>query len=143
MSLWGTFVRTTFAINAATVGLVYRTLSGNVDPWTYNIQKYDAVVALKQAAGPNADPVALQNNINTTLQQMDTIYRNQPGGSALPGDCYFRVPFFGCVVGPDSGPGLKKVDFYVNLLLGIVLVLIAYWALKKSGILGDLVKVFK
>jgi hypothetical protein len=42
-----------------TLGLGYRAVTGNVDPWTLDQQKQDVAASIAQASGPNVDPATL------------------------------------------------------------------------------------
>lgn len=62
------------AVLSNTIGLGYRAVSGNVDPWTLDQQKQDLADSIAQASGPNADPatvaaaqVSAQNELDAEL----------------------------------------------------------------------------
>jgi hypothetical protein len=133
MSLWNSFA-------ADTAGFVYRSLSGNLDPWTVKNLKQQAAADLTKAAGPNADPTVLAANIAAGNAQIDGIIA---ANGATPGQCFFRIPIFGCITGPDSQEGLNRLKLGVDILLLVIVAGVTYVVLKKVGLWGDLVKAFK
>ncbi len=94
-----------------TVGVAYRAVTGNVDPWTKQQQIDDFNLAIAQAAGPDADPATVaaiqaqgQANMNQILTQNDA---NPDSADS----CTIRLPLVGCVAG---GEGIRQ-DFLKTL----------------------------
>lgn len=107
----------TDSVLANTVGLVYRGVSGNVDPWTLAQQKEQVAADTKQALGPNAsdaDVAAAQANaqaaIDSYLKSVD----------AHPDQAGVRLPGLGVVGTPEFLARLEKIVYGVLLVGGVV-----------------------
>lgn len=135
MSIWNSFM-------ADTVGVIYSARTGNVDPWTVANFKDQCATGTRKAM-PGAAEAQVQAAIVECQKSIDATLKSNPGGSAAPGDCDLRLPYFGCVAGADSAEGLAKLKQAVDILLFVIVVSVSYAVLKKVGLWGDLVKAFK
>jgi hypothetical protein len=135
MSIWNSFM-------ADTVGVIYSARTGNVDPWTVADFKDQCAVGIRKAM-PGAAEASIQAAILECQKSVDATLRSNPGGSAAPGDCQFRIPYFGCIAGADSAEGLNKLKNAVDILVFVVVAAVIYVVVKKVGLWGDLVKAFK
>src|SRR5690349_8151807 len=98
----------TDSILSNTVGLVYRGVSGNVDPWTLANEKEQVAADTKQALGPNASDsdvaaaqVNAQNAIDNYLKSID----------AHPDQAGVRLPGLGVVGTPEFLGRLEKIVY--------------------------------
>lgn len=125
----------TDTILSNTVGVAFRAISGNVDPWTLAQQKEDTAAATAQAMGPDADPGAVAAAQAKAQQQQETYLRSI---DAHPDQAGVRLPGLGVV---GSAEFLSKLEHlvYGALLVG-GLAGVAYFGYKYRRTLKDLVR---
>jgi hypothetical protein len=94
-----------------TVGLGYRALTGNVDPWTLQTIKDDTSTGIKQALGPSAsdaDVAAAQVNAQNEIDKYLHSIKAHPDDP-----CGLRLPLLGCVEDPEFLAKINKIVYGV------------------------------
>src|SRR5712691_9838236 len=96
------------SILSNTVGVGYRAVTGNVDPWTLNVIKDDASAGVKQALGADASDAAIAaaqvragNEIDGYLKAVD----------AHPDQAGVRLPGLGVIGTPEFLAKLEKIVY--------------------------------
>lgn len=118
-----------------TVGIAFRAVTGNVDPWTLNEIKADTAAGIAQASGPDADPATVAV---AQAQASASIDSNLIAQDAHPSQAGVRLPYFGVV---GSAEFLKKLEHVVYATLAVAAVgSVAYFALKYKNTFKSLVK---
>jgi hypothetical protein len=112
-----------------TVGILFRARTGNVDPWTLNLQKEELAANIAQAKGPNADPadvaaaqVAAANEVDGYLKSIGEHPDQACGGVTLP--------VIGCL------DGNNYLDYLNKLVLGALAIgalVGGFWLYQSYG----------
>lgn len=91
-----------------TVGVAFRAVTGNVDPWTLQQIKDQNAADIEQAAGPDADPayVAAQQ-----AQAANAIEADLIANDAHPSQAGVRIPGLGIVGSADFLANLEKLVY--------------------------------
>ena len=121
------------SVLANTVGVVYRGATGNVDPWTLQVQKDQIAADTKQALGPNAsasDVAAAQAN---AVSGIDTYLT---GINAHPDQAGVRLPGLGVIGTPEFLAKLEKVVYGLIAVGGIVGVV--YFSRRYGSIVKEI-----
>src|SRR5579862_4474122 len=105
------------SVLADTVGVAYRAVTGNVDPWTKTNIQEETAAGVAQALGPNASPQATQDAQNSASQ---LITDQLLSSDADPSQAGIRIPGLGTV---GSGQFLANVDKIVNgaIVVGLLI----------------------
>lgn len=114
-----------------TVGVAFRGVTGNVDPWTLQAQKDQLAADTKQALGPNAtdaDVAAAQASANTLVDNYLTSVNAHPDQAGV------RLPGLGVIGTPDFLAKLEK------LVYGVIAVGAAIGVFYFSRRYGSIVK---
>jgi hypothetical protein len=121
-----------------TVGVAFRAVSGNVDPWTLQQQKDDAAAAAKQALGPNATPEAIAQAQAAAESEIDVFLKTT---DSHPDQAGLRLPGLGVV---GSSEFLQKLEKIVNVSIAVLAVgTVVYFAVLYRGTLGKQINKLK
>ena len=96
-----------------TVGVAFRAYSGNVDPWTLQVQKDQIGANTKQALGPDAtdvDVAAAQAHAKAEVDNYLTSIDAHPDQAGI------RLPGLGVIGTPEFLAKLEKVVYGVIVL---------------------------
>lgn len=102
---------------ADTVGVGYRAVTGNVDPWTKTAIQDDAAAGVTQALGPNASPIAVQQAQDSARQLITT---ELTSADADPSQAGVRIPGLGVLGTPDFLANAQKY-LYVALVVAAII----------------------
>jgi len=93
-----------------TIGVPFRALSGNVDPWTLAAQKDQIAADTKQALGPGAtdSEVAI-----ATAQAQNEVDKFLTSTDSHPDQAGFRLPGLGVIGTPAFLAKLEKIVYGV------------------------------
>lgn len=127
-------------IGEYTLGPVVELLTKTVSPWKAGAQKYELARDIEKAMGPNADPAQLAAAVSKAYAEYDRTLATTPGGSSAPGACYLRLPFVGCVAGPDANEGLRSLQKLVNVLIVGGVVIGAVYLARQFGLFDSFKK---
>src|SRR5258708_347100 len=100
-----------------TVGVAFRAVSGNVDPWTLAVQKDKVAASTAQALGPNATDAEVAI---ATTQAQNEVDKYLTSVDAHPDQAGVRLPGLGVIGTPEFLAHLEKVVYAVIALGGIV-----------------------
>jgi len=113
-----------------TVGVAYRGATGNVDPWTLQVQKDQIAADTKQALGPRASDadviaaqVRAQNEIDSYLKSVD----------AHPDQAGVRIPGLGVIGTPEFLAKLEKIVY--GLIAAGAVVGVFYFSQRYGSVL--------
>jgi hypothetical protein len=93
---------------ANTVGLGYRAVSGNVDPWTLQNLKDDAAAQAAQALGPDANAAQIEAAQASAQSEIDAFLKST---DSHPDQAGVRLPGLGVVGSPDFLRKLEKLVY--------------------------------
>jgi hypothetical protein len=119
-------------ILANTVGVVYRGVSGNVDPWTLSQLKDQAAADTKQALGPNASPSDVAAAQANAVQGIDNYLVST---DSHPDQAGVRLPGLGVIGTPEFLAKLEKVVYGLiaaGALVGVFYFLQRYGSMLKQ-----------
>ena len=118
------------SVLANTVGVVYRGATGNVDPWTLQVQKDQIAADTKQALGPRASDaevlaaqVQAQNEVDAFLKKID----------AHPDQAGIRIPGLGVIGTPEFLAKLEKIVY--GLIAAGAVVGVFYFSQRYGSVL--------
>jgi len=104
-----------------TVGVAFRAYSGNVDPWTLQVQKDEIAAATTKALGPDADPDVVAQKIAAAQTEVDVFLKST---DSHPDQAGLRLPIIGVLDLPK-----------IKTLVDGALVVLAVGALLYFGVL--------
>ena len=111
-----------------TVGVAFRAVTGNVDPWTLQNIKDDTAAQIAQASGPDADPAdvaAAQAQANADIDS------NLLSQDAHPSQAGVRLPGLGVVGSAEFLARVEKI-VYGLIFVGAVGGVLYFGAKYKS-----------
>jgi hypothetical protein len=100
-----------------TVGVGYRAVTGNVDPWTLSNLREDLQTGIKQALGPNASDAEVAAAQSTATNEQENFLRSI---DAHPDQAGVRIPGLGVIGTPEFLAKLEKI-VYGLIAVGAVL----------------------
>jgi hypothetical protein len=104
------------SVLANTVGVAYRGVTGNVDPWTLANLHEDLNAGIAQAAGPNATDAEIAAAQSAAVNEQDNFLKSI---DAHPDQSGLRLPGLGVVGTPEFLANLEKI-VYGLLAVGAV-----------------------
>ena len=118
------------SVLANTVGVAYRAVSGNVDPWTLQVIKDDSAAGIAQALGPDADPVTVAAAQNQASNEVDKFLTET---DSHPDQAGVRLPGLGVIGSPEFLQRLEKL-VYGTIAVGAVIGLF-YFSQRYGSVL--------
>lgn len=111
-----------------TVGVAFRAVTGNVDPWTLQNIKDDTAAQIAQASGPDADPADVAVAQAQANADIDSNLLSQ---DAHPSQAGVRLPGLGVVGSPEFLARVEKI-VYGLIFVGAVGGVLYFGAKYKS-----------
>jgi hypothetical protein len=99
-----------------TVGVAFRAVTGNVDPWTLQQIKDDTAAGIVQASGSDGDPAAIAA---AQAQANSAIDANLLSEDAHPSQAGVRLPGLGVVGSADFLKKLERIVYGIIFVAGI------------------------
>jgi hypothetical protein len=102
-----------------TVGLAFRAVTGNVDPWTLQQQKDQIAADTAQALGPDATDADIATAQTQAQAQVDSYLK---ANNAHPDQAGVRLPGLGVIGTPEFLAKLEKLVYgaiAVGALIGL------------------------
>lgn len=96
------------SILSNTVGVAYRGVTGNVDPWTLQAQKDQAAADAKQALGPDATDAEVATAQVNAQNEIDAYLKS---AGAHPDQAGVRLPGLGVVGSPEFLVKLERIVY--------------------------------
>lgn len=112
---------------ANTVGVVYRGATGNVDPWTLQVQKDQVAADVKQALGPGASDVDV---LTAQVQATNEVDKYLTSIDAHPDQAGVRIPGLGVIGTPEF---LVKLERVVYGLIAVGAVVGVFYFSQRYG----------
>jgi hypothetical protein len=110
-----------------TVGVGYRAVTGNVDPWTLNNLHEDLQTGIKQALGPDATDAEISAAQSQATNAQDNFLRSI---DAHPDQAGVRIPGLGVIGTPEF---LKNLERVVYGLIAVGAVLGVFYFSQRYG----------
>ena len=112
-----------------TAGVLFSARTGNVDPWTLNLQKEELAANIAQAKGPNADPADVAIAQAAATSEVDGYLKSigEHPDQACGG---ITLPVIGCVDGDNY---LDYVNKIVHGLILVGAVVGGFWLYQSYG----------
>jgi len=115
------------SVLANTVGVGYRAVTGNVDPWTLANLREDLNAGVKQALGPDATDAEIAAAQSTAVNQQENYLK---GIDAHPEQAGLRIPGLGVVGSPEF---LARVEKIVYGLIAVGAVVGVFYFSQRYG----------
>jgi hypothetical protein len=115
------------SVLANTVGVGYRAVTGNVDPWTLANMHEDLNDGIKQALGPDATDAEIAAAQSSAVNQQDSYLKSI---DAHPSQAGIRVPGLGVIGTPEF---LARVEKIVYGLIAAGAVLGVFYFSQRYG----------
>jgi hypothetical protein len=114
------------SVLADTIGLGYRAVTGNVDPWTKANIVEQTQADVTQALGPNASPQAISDATSSAAQLItSTLTGDQADPSQTTG---VRLPGLGVIGSADFLANLQKIVDGALIIGALILAFYIYQA---------------